>query len=170
MKIKRNGEMGSEKVGKGHASGKGSSSGASPQGFTEEEKEAIKVYANEVRNASRRGKNKSREIGEKDLLQSIAKMPELDRSMAVRLHEIIKEHVPSLSPRTWYGMPAYAIDDKVVCFFQNSQKFKTRYSTLGFSDKAKLDQGSMWPTTYALTEMNRETEKMIIELLKKAVG
>jgi len=161
--------MRGEKVLKRSAPVKGSTSGQSQRGFSEEEKAAMREYATEIKNASRRGKNKSGQEGENDLLQSIAKMPEHDRSIADRLHAIIKEHAPSLSPRTWYGMPAYAIDDKVVCFFQNSQKFKTRYSTLGFSDKAKLDNGSMWPTTYALLKMNPETEKMIIELLKKAV-
>src|SRR5207302_3641133 len=108
--------------------------------------------------------------GESDLLAKIAEMPEPDRAMAERLHAIIKASAPALSPRTWYGMPAYANDGKVVCFFQSAQKFKTRYATLGFSDKANLDKGAMWPTAFALKELTAADEARISALVKKAVS
>jgi uncharacterized protein YdhG (YjbR/CyaY superfamily) len=107
---------------------------------------------------------------EKDVLAKIAGMPKAEGAMAKRVHEIIKASAPSLSPKLWYGQPAYAKDGKVVCFFQNAGKFKTRYSTLGFSDEAKIDNGSMWPTSYALTELTAADEKKIGALVKKAVG
>ena len=107
--------------------------------------------------------------GEIKVLEKIADMPEPDRAMGERLHSIIMDNVPVLTPRLWYGMPAYAKDGKVVCFFQNAQKFKTRYSTLGFSDKANLDDGNMWPTSFALKELTVKEEEKIIALVKKAV-
>ena len=108
--------------------------------------------------------------GESDVLAKIAEMPELDRAMAERLHAIIKASAPALSPRTWYGMPAYAKDGNVVCFFQSAQKFKTRYATFGFSDKANLDEGAMWPTDFALKELTAADETRISALVKKAVS
>jgi uncharacterized protein YdhG (YjbR/CyaY superfamily) len=112
----------------------------------------------------------NRAAGEKALLAAIAKMPEPDRSTGKRLHEIVTETAPDLAPKTWYGMPAYARDDKVVCFFQNADKFKARYSTLGFNDTANLDKGAMWPTTFALKELTPAVEKEIARLVKKAVS
>ena len=108
--------------------------------------------------------------GEQDVLAKIAELPEPDRAMAERLHAIVKEAAPALAPRTWYGMPAYALDGKVVCFFQSAQKFKTRYATFGFSDKANLDDGAMWPTAFALKELTPAEETRIAALVKKAVG
>jgi uncharacterized protein YdhG (YjbR/CyaY superfamily) len=138
-------------------------------GFTDEERAAMKERAKELK-AEARGK-KARAEGEADLLAKIAEMPKSDRVMAKRLHEIVKATAPDLTPRTWYGMPAYANDDgKVVCFFQSAQKFKSRYATLGFSDKANLDNGAMWPTSFALTELTAAEEKKIGALVKKAVS
>ena len=108
--------------------------------------------------------------GENAVLAKIAEMPEPDRSMGERIHAIIKANAPNLSPRLWYGMPAYSKDGKVICFFQNSQKFKTRYSTLGFSDKANLDEGSMWPVAFAVKELTATEEEKIIALVKKAIN
>ena len=113
---------------------------------------------------------REKEEGENAVLAKIAEMSKQDRSMAERLHEIIKASASDLTPRLWYGMPAYAKDGKVVCFFQNSQKFKTRYATLGFSDKANLDEGNLWPTTYAINELNANEEAIIAALVKKAVS
>ena len=131
------------------------------KGFTAEERAAMKEYAAELQKG---------ETGERDVLEKIAEMPEGDRAMAERLHAIVKEAAPQLSPRTWYGMPAYAKDDKVVCFFQSAQKFKSRYATLGFSDKANLDDGAMWPTGFALKELTAAAEARIVALVKKAVS
>ena len=108
--------------------------------------------------------------GENAVIAKIAEMSKQDRSMAERLHEIIKASAPDLTPRLWYGMPAYAKEGKVVCFFQNSQKFKTRYATLGFSDKANLDEGNLWPTTYAIKELTANEEAIIVALVKKALS
>ena len=108
--------------------------------------------------------------GESDVLAKIAEMPESDRVMAERLHAIVKATAPELSARTWYGMPAYSKDGKVICFFQSGQKFKARYATVGFSDKANLDEGAMWPTSYALTKLTASEEKRIVALLKQAVS
>ncbi len=130
----------------------------------------MKERAKEVRAASRRDAGGKKLDGEAEVLAKIAEMTESDRALAERLHAIIKESVPALSPRTWYGMPAYALDDKVVCFFQGAQKFKTRYSTLGFSDRAKLDDGAMWATAFALTEITAEVEARIARLVRQAVG
>jgi hypothetical protein len=124
----------------------------------------------EVRAAARRGPRASQADGESAVLAKIAGMPDPDRVMAERLHAIIRASAPDLSPRTWYGMPAYAKDGNVVCFFQSARKFKTRYATLGFSDKANLDDGGMWPTYFALTELTAANEARIIALVRKAVS
>jgi uncharacterized protein YdhG (YjbR/CyaY superfamily) len=133
-------------------------------GFTDEERAAMKERAKELKAAARKAD------GESDVLAKIAEMPESDRVMAERLHALIKASTPALSPRLWYGMPAYARDGNVVCFFQSAQKFKTRYATLGFSDKANLDEGAMWPTAFALTELIATDEARIGALVKKAVS
>ena len=165
------GNMTDSKKAKKIASGKGKKSLTSKDnGFSEEEKAAMRERANEARRASRSGKKRSREEGEKEVMESISKMAEQDRYMAKRLHDLITKNAPQLYPRTWYGMPAYALDDRIICFFQNSQKFKTRYSTLGFSDNAHLDDGSMWPTSFAISGMDRRTEEKIVELLKRAIS
>jgi uncharacterized protein YdhG (YjbR/CyaY superfamily) len=140
------------------------------EGFTAEERAAMKEHAREQKTAARRGPGAARAEGESDVLAKIAEMPGPDRVLAERLHAIIKASAPALSPRTWYGMPAYAKDGKVVCFFQSGQKFKTRYATIGFSDKANLDEGAMWPTAFALTELTASAEARIGALVKKAVG
>lgn len=114
--------------------------------------------------------NRSREEGERELLAAIAAMQEPDRGMATRLHAVVKASAPALMPKTWYGMPAYALDDKVVCFFKGAQKFKDRYATFGFNDRARLDDGAMWPTTFALKALNAEVERRIAALVKQAVG
>lgn len=139
------------------------------QGFTDEEKAAMKERAKELKAEERIRKNKAE--GEKAVLEAIAEMPEPDRSMAARVHEIIKASAPSLSPKTWYGMPAYASQDgKVICFFQNPQKFKARYATLGFNDTATLDEGDMWPTAYAVDKLTPTVEAKIAALVKQAVS
>ena len=136
-------------------------------GFTDEERAAMQERAQELK-AARADKDKA--DGESAVLAKIAEMQEPDRSMATRLHEIIKASAPALSPKTWYGQPAYAKDGKVVCFFQSAQKFNTRYATLGFSDTANLDDGQMWPTAFALTELTAAEEARIGALVKKAVS
>ena len=143
-------------------------SGTTAKGFTPEERAAMKERARELKTEARA--NKSRADGESDVLAKIAEMPERDRALAERLHAIVKANAPALSPRTWYGMPAYAKDGKVLCFFQSAQKFKTRYATFGFSDKANLDEGAMWPTSFALKELTEAEEARISELVKRAVG
>jgi uncharacterized protein YdhG (YjbR/CyaY superfamily) len=140
------------------------------EGFTDEERGAMKERAKELKAAARRGPRAGKTDGESDVLAKIAEMPEADRAMAERLHAIIKASAPDLSPKTWYGMPAYAKDGNVICFFQSSQKFKTRYATLGFSDKANLDEGAMWPTAFALTKLTAADEAKIGALVKKAVS
>lgn len=137
------------------------------QGFTQEERAAMKERAKELKAEERA--NKSRAEGESDVLAKIAEMPAQERDMAERLHKIITENAPALSPRLWYGMPAYAKDGKVVCFFQSAQKFGTRYATLGFSDVARLDEGAMWPTAYALSALTDAEASQISALVKKAV-
>ncbi len=136
-----------------------------PKGFTDEERAAMKEYLQE-----RQGVHPKGAEGESAVLAKISEMKEPDRAMAKRVHEIIRSKAPGLMPRTWYGMPAYAKDDKVVCFFQSAQKFKTRYATLGFSDKANLDEGHMWPTSYALKELSTAEEAKISALVKKATA
>ncbi len=135
------------------------------KGFTNEERAAMRERARELKARPRAGKAD----GESDVLAKIAEMPGPDRAMAKRLHALIKATAPDLSPRTWYGMPAYAKDGKVVCFFQSAQKFKSRYATLGFSDKANLDEGQMWPTAFALKELTPVEEARIGALVKLAV-
>jgi uncharacterized protein YdhG (YjbR/CyaY superfamily) len=135
-------------------------------GFTDEERAAMKDRVHELKAAARTDKADE----ESAVLARIAEMPEPDRAMGGRLHAVIKASAPILSPRLWYGMPAYAKDGNVVCFFQSAQKFKTRYATLGFSDKANLDEGAMWPTTFALTELTAAGEARIDALVKKAVS
>lgn len=137
-------------------------------GFTAEERAAMKERARELKAEARASKNKAE--GENDLLAKIAEMDEPERSMAARLHAIIQEVAPQLAPRTWYGMPAYAKDGQVVCFFQSAGKFKSRYATLGFSDTARLDEGAFWPTSFALVELTGEVEDKIRALVKKAVS
>jgi uncharacterized protein YdhG (YjbR/CyaY superfamily) len=134
------------------------------KGFTAEERAAMKERAKELK-AEREGK-----AGEGDLLAKLAEMPKSDRVMGERIHALVKANAPSLMPKTWYGMPAYAKDGKVVCFFQSADKFKARYATFGFSDQANLDDGAMWPTTFALKELKAADEKKIVALLKKAVS
>ena len=138
--------------------------------FTDEERAAMKERAQEVKGASRRGSRADKADGDGDVLAKIAEMQESDRVMGERLHALIKASAPALSPRLWYGMPAYARDGKVVCFFQSAQKFKTRYATLGFSDEANLDDGAMWPVAFALKELTGAEEAKIGALVKKAAG
>ena len=135
--------------------------GKTPKKFTAEEQAAMKERVREL---------KGKGDGESEVLAKIAEMPEADRVMAERLHALIKATAPDLAPRTWYGMPAYSKGGKVVCFFQNASKFKARYATLGFSDNANLDDGDMWPTSFALKKLTAVEEARISELLEKAVG
>lgn len=138
-------------------------------GFTAEEKAAMKERAKELKAEERAKKNRA--AGESDLMEKIAEMPEAERSMASRLHALIKAGAPDLFPKTWYGMPAYANQEgKVICFFQAASKFNTRYATLGFQHDANLDDGAMWPTAYALVELNAAAEAKIAALVQKAVG
>ncbi len=130
--------------------------------FTAEERAALKERARELKRGAA--------DGEQDVLEKIAELAEPDRAMAERIHAIVTDAAPALRPRTWYGMPAYALDGKVVCFFQSAQKFKSRYATLGFNDAAKLDDGAMWPTAFALTKLTKKDEAKIRELVKQAVG
>jgi uncharacterized protein YdhG (YjbR/CyaY superfamily) len=141
-----------------------------PKGFTAEERAAMKERARELNAEARRGPRSDPADGEADLLAKIAEMPAPDRAMAERLHRIITTSAPTLSPRTWYGMPAYALGGKVVCFFQSAKKFKARYATFGFSDQANLDEGDMWPTSFALKRLTAAEEATIGALVKKAVG
>jgi uncharacterized protein YdhG (YjbR/CyaY superfamily) len=140
------------------------------EGFTDEERGAMKERAQELKAAARRGPRGKKADAESAVLTKIAEMPEPDRGMAERLHAIIKASAPALSPKLWYGMPAYAKDGKVVCFFQGAHKFKSRYATFGFDDSANLDDGAMWPTAFALTELTAADEARIGALVKKAVS
>src|SRR3712207_5905703 len=133
-------------------------------GFTAEERAAMKERARELKAQARKAD------GESAVLEKIAEMQGQDRAMAERLHALIKDTAPDLSPRTWYGMPAYAKDGKVVCYFTSAQKFKSRYATLGFNDAANLDEGAMWPVSFALTELTAADEARIVALVRKAVG
>jgi uncharacterized protein YdhG (YjbR/CyaY superfamily) len=142
--------------------------GKTSKGFTDEERAAMRERAEELKAEARA--SRSRAEGESDVLAKIAEMPGPDRAMARRLHEIIKASAPALSPKTWYGMPAYARDGEVVCFFQSARKFKARYATLGFSDAAKLDDGALWPTAFALKALTATEEATISALVKRAVG
>jgi uncharacterized protein YdhG (YjbR/CyaY superfamily) len=139
------------------------------EGFTDEERAAMKERARELKAASRRGRG-AKADEESAVLAKIAEMPESDRVIAERLHALVKASAPALSPKLWYGMPAYARDGKVVCFFQAAQKFNTRYSTFGFNDAANLDEGAMWPTAFAVTELTADDEARISALVKKAAS
>jgi uncharacterized protein YdhG (YjbR/CyaY superfamily) len=144
--------------------------GKPSKGFTDEDRAAMQERVQELKAAARRGPRAGKADGESDVLAKIAEMQGPDRAMAKRLHAIIKASAPALAPKTWYGMPAYAKEGDVVCFFQSAQKFKTRYATFGFSDKANLDEGAMWPTTFALKELTSAEEARIGALVKKAVS
>jgi uncharacterized protein YdhG (YjbR/CyaY superfamily) len=140
------------------------------QGLTEEERGAMKERTKELKAEARRGRGAGKANAERAVLDKIAEMPASDRALAERLHAIITASAPALSPKTWYGMPAYAKDGKVVCFFQAADKFKTRYATFGFNDSANLDEGAMWPTAFALTDLTAADEARIGELVSKAVS
>src|SRR5438128_9365350 len=150
-------------------SAKTTATGKTFEGFTDEERVAMKERAQELKAATRRGPRAKKADGESAVFAKIAEMPEPDRAMGKRLHAVITASAPVLSPRLWYGMPAYAKDGKVVCFFQSAQKFKTRYATFGFSDKANLDDDAMWPVAFALKELTATEEARIGALVKKAV-
>jgi uncharacterized protein YdhG (YjbR/CyaY superfamily) len=138
------------------------------KGFTDAEKAAMKERAKELKAEARASKNRAE--GERDVLAKIAEMPKADRDLATRIHRIVEANAPELMPRTWYGMPAYTRDGKVVCFFQSADKFKARYATFGFNDAARIDAGTMWPTSFALTELTAADEKKIAALVRKAVS
>jgi len=147
---------------------KAASKGKAAQTFTDEERAAMKERARELKAEARASKSKA--DGEREVLAKIAEMPGPDRALAKRVHAIVTDSAPALSPKTWYGMPAYAKDGKVVCFFQSADKFKSRYATFGFSDEANLDDGTMWPTSFALTKLTAAEEARIGALVKKAVS
>ncbi|WP_063057860.1 iron chaperone [Nocardia sienata] len=138
--------------------------------FSAEERAAMKEHAQELKTAARRGARAAKADGERDVLAKIAEMSEDDRAMAERIHALVKASAPALSPKLWYGMPAYAKDGKVVCFFQSAAKFKARYATLGFNDSANLDDGALWPTAFALTKLSPADENRIGELLAKSAS
>jgi uncharacterized protein YdhG (YjbR/CyaY superfamily) len=141
------------------------------EGFTAEERAAMKEHAQEAKKAARRGSRAEKAAeAERDVLAKIAEMPDADRVMAERVHAVVTAAAPALAPKLWYGMPAYALDGKVVCFFQSAAKFKARYATLGFNDPARLDDGAMWATAFALTEVDAQVEERIADLVKRAVG
>jgi uncharacterized protein YdhG (YjbR/CyaY superfamily) len=144
--------------------------GKAVKGFTDEERAAMKDRVQELKAEASRGPRANKADGEADVLAKIAGMPEPDRAMAERLHAVVKASAPALSPRTWYGMPAYAKDGNVVCYFQGAYRFKARYATFGFSDKANLDEGTMWPAAFALTKLTAADEARIGALVKKAVS
>jgi uncharacterized protein YdhG (YjbR/CyaY superfamily) len=147
----------------------GKSAARKTKGFSDEERAAMKERARELKAEERASRDRA--AGEKDLLAKIAEMPEPDRAMAARIHEIVKASAPALSPKTWYGMPAYANQDgKVVCYFTAAAKFNSRYATFGFNDDANLDEGAMWPTSFALKELTADGEANIAALVKKAVS
>jgi uncharacterized protein YdhG (YjbR/CyaY superfamily) len=144
-------------------------SGETFQGLTDEERGAMKARTKELKAEARRGPRAGKADGEREVLARIAEMPEADRVLAERVHAVITASAPALAPKTWYGMPAYAKDGKVVCFFQSAHKFKSRYATFGFNDSANLDEGAMWPVAFALTELTAADEARIAALVKKAV-
>jgi uncharacterized protein YdhG (YjbR/CyaY superfamily) len=144
--------------------------GTSAAGWTDEERAAMKEHAEELKKAKKRGGKTSKADGEADVLAKIAEMPDADRAMAERIHSVVTESAPDLAPRTWYGMPAYAKDGKVVCFFTAASKFNERYASFGFNAAANLDEGSMWPTAWALTKLTKADEAKIAALVKKAVS
>lgn len=137
-------------------------------GFTEDERAAMKERAQELKKSSRSKATKA--DGEADVLEKIAEMPPADQALAERIHAIVKEYAPDLAPKTWYGMPAYAKDGKVVCFFKSADKFKSRYATLGFEETAALDDGTMWATSFALKELDEASDALIVDLIKKAAS
>lgn len=139
-------------------------------GFTEDEKAAMRERAAELKGKRGAKAGAAKTDGEAEVLAKIAEMPPADRALAERLHALVKAHAPGLSARTWYGMPAYTRDGETVCFFQSSHRFKTRYATLGFSDKARLDDGALWPTAFALKALDKATEERVAALLQRAVG
>jgi len=139
----------------------------STKGFTDEEKAAMQERARELKAESRRDAKKA--DGERDVLEKIAEMPDSDRAIAERIHEMVKANAPDLTPRTWYGMPAYAKDGKIVCFFKSADKFKSRYATFGFEEAAKIDDGTMWPTSFGVTKLTTADERKLAELVRKAV-
>ena len=148
----------------------GSTTGRTSGGFTDEEQAAMKEHGQELKTAARRGPRAAKADGESDVLAKIAEMAEPDRVLAERVHALVKASAPDLAPRTWYGMPAYAKDGKIVCFFQPAQKFKTRYATLGFNDTANLDDGALWPVAFALKELTAAGEARIAALVEQAVS
>ncbi|MFJ8041812.1 iron chaperone [Kitasatospora sp. NPDC096147] len=139
-------------------------------GFSEEERDAMREHAKDLKTTARRGGKATKADGEADVLAKIAELPEADRVLAEKVHAIITANAPELAPKTWYGMPAYARDGKVVCHFQSAQKFKTRYATIGFSDQAGLDDGELWPVAFALTSLSAATEARLVELVRRAAG
>jgi uncharacterized protein YdhG (YjbR/CyaY superfamily) len=162
---------GTQKSAKKATATKAGASREESRGFTKEERDAMRERAQELKAESRRGARASNKAdGERDVLAKIAELPQPDRATAERIHAIVKTSAPALSPRLWYGMPAYARDGKVVCFFQSAHKFKARYATIGFSDTANLDEGAMWPTAFALKELTAADEAKIAELVKQAVS
>jgi uncharacterized protein YdhG (YjbR/CyaY superfamily) len=160
-------EKTSEKKGTQESAKSTTAAGRTSKGFTEDERAAMKARARELKAEARASKNRAE--GERDLLAAIAAMKEPDRAMAKRLHAIVEAAAPALWPKTWYGMPAYAKDGKIVCFFKSAEKFNSRYATFGFEEAANLDEGAMWPTSFALTELTAADEKKIAALVKKAV-
>jgi uncharacterized protein YdhG (YjbR/CyaY superfamily) len=156
-----------KKIAKGSAQG-AAAADKKRSGFTDEERAAMKERVEELKAEARPGP-RDKADRESEVLAKIAALPEADRAKAERVHAIVKTSAPELSPRTWYGMPAYAKDGNVICFFQSAQKFKTRYATLGFSDKANLDEGTMWPVAFALKELTASDEARIVALVKKAI-
>lgn len=150
------------------ATAKTTKSTAASGGFSADERAAMRERAREAKAEARRGADRA--AGEQDLLAKIAEMPEADRTMAERLHAAISKAAPTLDPKTWYGMPAYARNGRIVCFFKAASKFDSRYATFGFEEESRLDDGSMWPTSFALTELTAADEARIVELVKKAVG
>jgi uncharacterized protein YdhG (YjbR/CyaY superfamily) len=149
---------------------KKTATGKTDKGFTDQERASMKERVQELKAEARRGSRAKKADGESDVLAKIAEMPEPDRVMAERLHAIIKASAPSLSLKTWYGMPAYAKDGNVICFFQSADKFKARFATFGFSDKANLDEGTVWPVAFALKKLTADDEVRIGALVKKAVS
>ncbi|MCC9312295.1 DUF1801 domain-containing protein [Kitasatospora sp. RB6PN24] len=148
-----------------------SSENGKHEGFTAEERAAMKDHAQELKKAARRNSRADKAAeAERDVLAKIAEMQDSDRIMAERVHAVITASAPALAPKLWYGMPSYALDGKIVCFFQSAEKFKARYATLGFSDQARLDEGPMWAAGFALSQVTPEVEERIAELVKRAVG
>ncbi|MEU4572672.1 iron chaperone [Nonomuraea sp. ATR24] len=140
------------------------------EGFSDEERAAMKEHAQELKKAARRGSRATKADGESDVLAKIAEMQDSDRFLAERIHDLVKTNAPALTPKLWYGMPAYARNGKIVCFFQSAQKFKSRYATLGFNDDARLDDGNMWATAFALTDLTPDDEARIARIVKQAVA